>query len=639
LDHPADAPRARPEPELLTVADWRAAVRAGEDVLAAVRTRASRLAAESPAAAWIHRVGAPALEQRLAALAALRASQPDGAAVLQRWPLFGVPFAVKDNIDVAGLPTTAACPAFTAEPAVNAAVVCRLLEAGAVVLGKTNLDQFATGLVGTRSPYGVPVSTWAADRVSGGSSSGSAVVVARGDVPFALGTDTAGSGRIPAGFNHLVGVKPTPGRVSTRGVLPACRTLDCVSVFALDVDDGALVLSVIEGADPDDPFSRFEPGPAAFAQPAGARLRVGVPRSTDLAAGDGYPAAWQEALARLAPLGVEAVPVDLAPLAEIAALLYDGPWVAERLAVVDELLARDPNALDPTVRAVIERGRGWSAVDTFRAHYRLAALRPVAQALWQRVDVLLVPTAPGHPSLDAVRADPVGANARLGAYTNFVNLLGWCAVSVPAGVTSVGLPFGVTFIAPGGFDAALLAVARRWQADAGQTLGATGRVSQVDAAAAMPVAPACEPQMPIVVVGAHLSGMPLNGQLTERGATRVVATRTAPHYRLFALAGTVPPKPGLQRVADGGAAIEVELWSVPQRHVGSFLALVPPPLGLGSVELEDGRWCHGFICEPHALAGALDITAFGGWRAWLASRAPGASPSPVIPSTPALTPE
>ncbi|MCU0774199.1 MAG: allophanate hydrolase, partial [Ideonella sp.] len=393
------------------MADWRSAVLAGRDVLAELRVRAQQVATESPKVAWISRVTPGALDRRLAELAALRAASPDAATLLARYPLFGVPFAVKDNIDAAGFPTTAACPAARREPVASATVVHRLLDAGAVLLGKTNLDQFATGLVGTRSPHGAPSSTWAADRVSGGSSSGSAVVVALGDVAFALGTDTAGSGRVPAGFNHLVGVKPTPGRVSTAGVLPACRTLDCVSVFALDVDDGAAVLSVIEGADAADPYSRFEPGPAAWASAPHARRRVGIPRDPILDVADGYPAGWQEAVERLERLGCEAVPVDLGPMAEVAALLYDGPWVAERLAVVESLLARDPDAVDPTVRAVIERGRGMSAVDAFRSHYRLAALRRRAEAIWHEVDVLMVPTAPGHPTHEAVSRDPIGANA------------------------------------------------------------------------------------------------------------------------------------------------------------------------------------------------------------------------------------
>jgi allophanate hydrolase len=622
----ANPPFAAPEDGLLTVSDWQAAVRDGRDVLALARARALRIAARDHDPVWISRITPAVLESRLDALQRLARSVPDTATLLARHPLFGVPFAVKDNIDAGGWPTTAACRAGITSPTRSATAVQRLLDAGAVLMGKTNLDQFATGLVGTRSPYGIPESTWAPGRVSGGSSSGSAVAVARGDVVFALGTDTAGSGRIPAGFNHLVGVKPTPGRVSTSGVLPACRTLDCVSVFALDVDDGARVLSVLEGDDPTDPYSRFEPGPLALVPRSGTRLRVGVPREPLLDAALGYPAAWQAAVARLEALGCEAVPVDMAPLNAVAALLYDGPWVAERLAAVEPWLQHTPEALDPTVRRIIERGQGLSAVDTFRAQYELAARRRDAAALWQSVDLLMVPTAPGHPSLDELRADPVGANARLGTYTNFVNLLGWCACALPSGVTPAGLPFGVTFIAEGGADAAVLRFARGWQALAAQPMGALGVTVRTPPAS--PGGPAVEPQMPLVVVGAHLSGMPLNGQLTERGAVRLAVTRTAPHYRLYALARTQPPKPGLLRVAEGGGAIDVEVWSVPQRHVGSFLALVPPPLGLGSVELADGTWATGFLCEPWALDGAQDITPHGGWRAWLAHRTP-ASPSPV----------
>jgi allophanate hydrolase len=633
--HPLDADR-----ELLSLADWRAAMLAGADVLAALRERARRIAQSACPAAWITPVSSDALAVRLAELQAMLEActhAADRAALLERMPLFGVPFAVKDNIDVAGMPTTAACPAASTVPAASATAVRRLLAAGAVLMGKTNLDQFATGLVGTRTPYGVPASSWAADRVSGGSSSGSAVAVAQGEVAFALGTDTAGSGRIPAGFNHLVGLKPTPGRVSTAGVMPACQTLDCVSVFARTVDDSAAVLAVLEGADGADPYSHFVPGPQAWSGKPGARRRVGVPMAPLLDADDAYPVAWQEALQHLETLGWEAVPLNMELLSQVAALLYEGPWVAERLSVVEGLLARDPAALDPTVRAVIERGHGLTAVDAFRGQYRLAALRAQAEDIWQTVDVMMVPTAPGHPSLALLQQDPIGANARLGTYTNFVNLLGWSALALPSGVTPIGLPFGVTFIAPGAHEVPLLALGRLWERQAAQAPGAPGRAAPRPAAASMVAQPAVEPQMPLVVVGAHLSGMPLNAQLTERGAVRLVVTRTAPRYRLFALANTVPPKPGLQRVADGGVAIEVELWSMPQRHVGSFLALVPQPLGLGSLELEDGQWCHGFICEPHALADATDITAWGGWRAWLAARqaaGAAASPSPANPLAP-----
>jgi allophanate hydrolase len=443
------------------------------------------------------------------------------------------------------------------------------------------------------------------------------VLVARGDLPFALGTDTAGSGRVPAGFNQLVGLKPTPGRVSTAGVLPACRTLDCVSIFALDVDDAAQVLAVLEGAD-DDAYSRFAPGPVEW----DAALRIAAPAAPTFSGGDGYAAAWEGALRTTQDAGHLLRRCEMAALDAVAALLYDGPWVAERHAVVEALLARSPEALDPTVRQVIGRAVGMSATDAFRAQYRLAELARRAEALWAEADVLMVPTAPGHPTFAAVDADPVGANAALGAFTNFVNLLGWCALAVPAGTTADGLPFGVTFIARGGHDAALARFARQWHAQAARehalTLGGTGR-----AFAASPLPgrwPQAAPVLQLAVVGAHLTGLPLNGQLRERGATLVCATTTAPAYRLHALPGTVPAKPGLVRVPEGGQAIALEVWAMPQSAVGSLLALIPPPLGLGSIELAGGRWVHGFLCEAHAVAAAPDVSRFGGWRAYLASQ-------------------
>ncbi len=583
-----------------TVAGWRELLAAGRDPREALAALHAAVQAEPGTAVWIHRCSGAAWQAQMDRLSTRLVEAGERAALLRRYPLLGVPFAVKDNIDVAGAPTTAACPAHAHVPAASATAVQRLLDAGAVWLGKTNLDQFATGLVGTRSPYGRPASVADPARISGGSSSGSAVAVARGLVAFALGTDTAGSGRVPAGFNGLVGLKPTPGRVSTAGVLPACRTLDCVSVFAHRVDDAALVLAAIEGHDTTDPYSAFFPGPATLPQ----AIRLGVPRLPLFQGDAGYEAAWGAAQARAAAAGHTLVDVDFAPLQAVAALLYEGPWVAERHAVVRQLLEEQPEALDPTVRRVIERASGFSATDAFSAQYRLKEAQAALAALWSQVDLLMVPTAPGHPRFAEVDADPIGANARLGTYTNFVNLLGWCALALPAGTTARGLPFGVTFIGPGGLDAALARFGQHW-------------LGEPPAAAPWP---ATEPTMPIAVVGAHLSGLPLNGQLVERGAVLLEATTTAPDYRLYALPGTVPPKPGLVRSAEGGAAIALEVWAMPQRAVGSFLALIPPPLGLGSVQLADGRHVHGFLCEPHALAGAQEITALGGWRAYLACR-------------------
>jgi len=611
------------------VGDWLMLWRDGADVqahLAALRTEVVR-SAETGAgrAAWIHLCPDPVWAAQLERLSGLVVEAGGWARALERHPLLGVPFAVKDNIDIAGEPTTAACPAFAHTAADHSTVVQRLLDAGAVWMGKTNLDQFATGLVGTRSPYGQPASVADPTRVSGGSSSGSAVAVARGWVAFALGTDTAGSGRIPAGFNGLVGLKPTPGRVSAAGVLPACRTLDCVSVFAHTVADATRVLAVIEGEDERDPYSAHVAGPAA----AAPRVRVGVPQAPVFRGDAGYEPAWRSAVQRAQALGWTVEPIDFSALFEVAALLYEGPWVAERHAVLQALLEHDPQAIDETVRRVVTRAVGMTATDTFRAQYRLRELQVRLRDTWRSVDALMVPTAPGHPTFEAVARDPVGENAVLGTYTNFVNLLGWCALALPAGKTPVGLPFGITLIGPAAGDVALADLGGRWERAQAAADGARAATPGQEPAAARPDSanlPACVPAteacLPIAVVGAHLSSLPLNGQLTERGACLVRATRTAARYRLHALPGTTPPKPGLRRVADdeAGASIEVEVWSMPQAQVGAFLALIPPPLGLGSIELEDGSRVHGFLCEAHALQAAPDISHLGGWRAFLATQ-------------------
>ncbi|MCY7314537.1 MAG: allophanate hydrolase, partial [Rubrivivax sp.] len=492
---PTECPSAAALDRPLTIAGWRAAWLQGADVRTTLRAHLQHWAAQPAAPAWIMRCSTAALAPRIDALAALAAAAPDRATLLQRLPLFGVPFAVKDNIDAAGWPTTAACPAFAHEAQHDASVVQWLRDAGALLVGKTNLDQFATGLVGTRSPYGAPASTLAPGHVSGGSSSGSAVVVSRGEVAFALGTDTAGSGRIPAAFNNIVGLKPTPGRISTHGVLPACRTIDCVSIFALTVDDAAAVLAVLEGADPLDDYSRFEPGPATLP----AALRLGVPRRVQIDAAQGHAPAWAAALAQAQALGAQIVEIDFEPLHAVARALYDGPWLAERLLTVQPLLQphphpqshpqshqqsqshsqpqrqHTPDALEPTVAAVIAGATRFSAADTFAAQYTLQRQRRQLIALWQQVDALMVPTAPRHPSFADVAADPIGANAVLGTYTNFVNLLGWCALALPAGFGSAGLPFGITLISQANHDAALLPWARRWQAATALPLGAGDR--------------------------------------------------------------------------------------------------------------------------------------------------------------------
>ncbi|MFN9481016.1 MAG: allophanate hydrolase [Betaproteobacteria bacterium] len=559
------------------------------------------LAADDADVAWIARTPAADL---LAQARAVQARGPQGL------PLYGVPFAVKDNIDVAGMPTTAACPDFAFTPQASATVVQRLLDAGALLVGKTNLDQFATGLVGTRSSYGAVPNSFDPAYVSGGSSSGSASVVARGLVSFALGTDTAGSGRVPAGFNNLVGLKPTRGWLSTRGVLPACRTLDCVSIFATTVDDATAVLEVAGAFDAADPYSRAAPAPLPLAAPR----RLGVPQAPEFFGDAQQARCFAAACERARALGLELVPLDFAPLHEAARLLYDGPWVAERHAAIRAFFDAQPQALDPTVRAVIGRAREFSATDAFAAQYRLAALARTADALWTQVDALVVPTAPTIYTIAQVQADPIALNSRLGHYTNFVNLLDMAALAVPDALRADGLPFGVTLIGPAWSDRALAALGARWQRAADLPLGATAHPQPAPPAARTVSAGA----VLVAVVGAHLTGMPLNAQLTERGAVCVARTTTAPRYRLHALADTVPPKPGLQRV-ESGAAIEVEVWEMPLAHFGSFVAAVPPPLAIGSLELADGSWVKGFVCEPQALVAAPDISHYGGWRAYMAA--------------------
>jgi allophanate hydrolase len=622
-------------PDLLTISDWQAAYLAGAEPRSLLGQHLARLRPAEGAPldpAWITLASTGQLAEQCAALEAVEREYCDRTALLQARPLWGVPFAVKDNIDIKGVPTTAACPAFERLATRTASVVQRLQAAGAVWLGKTNLDQFATGLVGTRSPYGQPASVFSAEHISGGSSSGSAVSVARGWVAFSLGTDTAGSGRVPAGFNHIVGLKPTPGRVSTAGVVPACRSLDCVSVFALTVDDAANVLAIIEGpADPDadDAFNSFAPGNTAVVGPARwpGSLRLGVPKDPVFWGDAGYAAHYERAKAHALALGHTLVPIDFDPLYRTAALLYDGPWVAERQIVVDNLLANYPETIDPVVREVISGARRFVAADAYRGLYELRSLAKQNAGIWSEVDALLVPTTTGHPRFTEVQADPIGVNARLGQYTNFVNLLGWSALAVPFEFTKQNLPFGVTFIAPGGYDVALSQLGRTWQHSllpANQVLGGTQTLLPA-AGTSRPVTlaqPATQATLAIAVVGAHLTGLPLNWQLQERRAWLREATTTAPRYALYALPNTTPPKPGLVRQAEGGHAIEVEVWDVPQASIGSFLAMIPAPLGLGSLELADGRWVHGFSCEAHAVApgtGAVDISHFGGWRAYLAS--------------------
>lgn len=533
-------------------------------------------------------------------------------------PLYGVPFAIKDNIDLADHPTTAGCPDYAYVSESSAFVVEKLIAAGAIPLGKTNLDQFATGLNGTRSPYGACQNAFDPAFISGGSSSGSAVSVACGQVSFSLGTDTAGSGRVPAAFNNLVGLKPSCGLLSTRGVVPACRSLDAVSIFALTATDAQQVFAVAQGEDAQDPYSRAaQPHGRGFA--AGDVFCFGVPKPEQLAFfGDAEnPALFAAAVARLELLGGKAVEIDFSPLLETARLLYGGPWVAERYHAIRDFIERQPESVFPVTRDITLGAKKFSATDTFDALYRLQALKHRCAELWQGVDVMLTPTAGRQYTIADMLADPFQLNTDLGYYTNFMNLLDYSAVAVPAAMRSDGLPFGVTLFAPAHQDLPLLQLAARWQADTGLLLGATQQSLPVQGTAPQAVA---NGQVRVAVCGAHLSGLPLNWQLTQRGGRLIAATRSAPEYRFYALAGGPPLRPGMVKVAEGGASIDVEVWELPASAFGSFVAGIPAPLGIGKLKLIDGSEVCGFICEPAGLAGAEDITPLGSWRRWLAQR-------------------
>jgi len=566
----------------------------------------AQLAGDDPRHIWITRL---TLERLLGYARALEGRDPASL------PLYGIPFAIKDNIDLAGVPTTAGCPEYAYTPSQSATVVQRLIDAGAIPLGKTNLDQFATGLNGTRSPYGACRNSFDPDYIAGGSSSGAAVATALGQVSFALGTDTAGSGRVPAAFNNLVGLKPTRGLLSTSGVVPACRTLDCVSVFALTAADAQAVLDVAAGFDARDPYSRHARPGRALPAP---RFRFGVPKAAQLEffGNREYAALFDAAVARLAALGGERVEIDLTPFLEAARLLYEGPWLAERYVALRDFIERRPEALHPVTRAVIEKGRTASAADTFAAMYRLAELRRAVEPVLAGVDAIVTPTAGTIYRIAELEADPLQPNSNLGYYTNFMNLLDLAAVALPAGFTAAKLPFGITLFAEAFRERALLDLAARVEQAQALPLGATGHPHPShETIAALPPG-----YTPVAVCGAHLRGLPLNHQLSERGGFLLATTHTAPLYRLHALPGGPPFRPGLVRVTDNGASIEIEIWALPTEAYGSFVAGIPAPLGIGSVLLADGRSVQGFVCEAYALAGAEDITHLGGWRRYLQTR-------------------
>ncbi|HKM61304.1 MAG TPA: allophanate hydrolase [Acidisphaera sp.] len=565
-----------------------------DPVLAIEATIAADRAYDDPAL-WISRLPDEGLRARARMLA------DEGP---QDRPLFGVPVAVKDNIDVAGLPTTAACPAYAYIPTENAPCVQRLIDAGAIIVGKTNLDQFATGLTGVRSPYGTPRNPFSPAHVPGGSSSGSGVAVAAGIVPLALGTDTAGSGRVPAMFGNIVGLKPTVGSVPTRGVVPACRSIDTVSIFGRTVDEALVAARVIAGDDPADRYARAAPFPHL--------RRCGLPRMPRI----GLPYIDEETCAQsvvenyysaAAPFALQ--PVDLSPFLELAKLLYGGPWVAERSAALRDILTGQPEALHPITRIILESGFERSIVDGFDAFHTLAAVRREARTLFTQIDALLVPTAPFTPTLAETDDDPFGPNSRLGTFTNFVNLCDLAAVAVPSGVGRDGLPCGVTVIGPAWSDGWIAAIADAIHRTAVQTIGATRQALTARA----PPDDANLDETALFCVGAHMSGLPLNQSLVSRGGRFIRETSTAPHYALYALGD----RPGLVRVGPNGAAILGEVWAVPTAAIGAVLAEVAPPLGFGTVTLDSGP-CLGFLAEAAGVAGAPDITALGGWRAFLA---------------------
>lgn len=549
--------------------------------------------------AWISLVSDVALRDQLTRLSELK---QEGAAL----PLYGVPFAVKDNIDVRGMATTAACPEYSYQPDSDATAVRLLREAGAIVLGKTNLDQFATGLVGTRSPYGAVANAFNADYISGGSSSGSATAVAMGQVAFSLGTDTAGSGRVPAGFNHIVGMKASVGAISTTGVVPACRSLDCVSVFALNAADADVVLQVCAQPDPADAYSRSR------TMVPNKRIRtLGIPAAPSWFGDEVQGSAFQKACERAEDAGFQVKQIDFSPMIELAELLYQGPWVAERYAAVGEFLQQDHPGINPVVKAIIHSGAEPTAVSAFKAEYRRKALQSEIHAMFSTVDAFLVPTTPRFPLTAEVDAAPVEVNSQLGTYTNFVNLADLAAIALPADMRIDGLPFGITVIAPAWSELSLSQFAAHWQAHL-----------------ALPEAPVMlgrksDTSVVVAVVGAHLTGMPLNHQLTSRHAVLLEQTLTARKYQLYALANTVPPKPGLVRLSDDalseevGHSLIVELWRMDVSAFGAFVEEIPQPLGIGTLELVDGRKVKGFICEPEAVSSATDISHFGGWRAYI----------------------
>lgn len=588
----------------LDITSLRAAYLSGKyEAVAFIRGLLQKIRSGDPHQAWIYVLNDAEIKPYLERL---------HQSSIEELPLYGIPFAVKDNIDIHGVPTTAACPEISYPPVATARVVERLIAAGAVPLGKTNLDQFSTGLLGIHSPYGSCRNPFNPEYISGGSSAGSAVAVTLGQVSFALGTDAAGCG-IAAAFNNLIGLKPSGGALSNSGVFPGLKSLDSVSFLTLSAADAAFLLKLTAGFDHNDPYSkeiRFKPPLAK------GRILVGIPKSEQLLffGNREYERLFDATIGSLQDLGYEIAEVDISPLLDAARLLYQGPWIAESAIALEKVLRDCPDALLPSTRSIVERGYASTAVDVFHAQYRLQQYRRMTQDLFAEYDLLMTPTAGTIYRISEVETDFVRLNNQLGYYTNFMNLLDLCAVAVPAGFQSNGLPFGVTLCATSGSDYYLLQVAERLQSVSTEYAGSGQKLNKVDVIAAD------TPSIRLAVCGAHSSGQPLNHQLLELGATLVETTITAPRYRLYVLPGDPPFRPGLVRDVAGNA-IEVEVWKLPVEQVGAFVCQIPAPLGIGRIELVSGEWVSGFICEGYAVAQAREISHLGSWRRFIEQQA------------------
>ena len=587
-----------------TISSLKAAYENGTAPEAVVEEVYRRIDAVGDPGIFIHLIDK---EEVKAAARALGTPDPDK-------PLWGIPFVVKDNIDLAGKPTTAACPAYEYTAEETAFAVQNLIDAGAIVIGKTNLDQFATGLVGVRSPFPPPKNSVDPLMVPGGSSSGSAVAVGHGIACFSLGTDTAGSGRVPAALNNLVGLKPTLGALSSGGVVPACRTLDTISVFALTVEDAYEAFSAAAGYNEADAFSRKVPVAKPGAMPPKPKIGIPDAKTIEFFGDKAQEASFYATVDSLEKRGAVIEEIDFSPFYDVAKMLYEGAWVAERHTVLQELMENRPDDVHPVTRKVVGAAVGLTATDAFRGIYRLKELSLKTGPVLDRLDMLCVPTMPTYYSVEDLEEDPIGPNSNNGTYTNFVNLLDMCGLAVPVSPRSDGRPGNVTLLAKAGQDALLASVGAALEKACSHTLGATGwTLPESDA-------PAAEPgpsEIALAVCGAHMSGLPLNNQLTDRGGRFLRTARTDDSYRFFALSGEGPARPGLLRHGSGeGAPIELEIWALPMKEAGSFLALIPAPLGIGTLTLDDGSSVQGFLCEGAGIDGAADITHFGGWRAY-----------------------